>query len=121
MTYEQIVDAVRKTFEFADARTVYEHIAIQVNVVGEGEGIFYFEVADRQCCVEPYDYYDRDGLMITTGKVLMDLCDRKVSMRSCIESGKIRYEGDVRKLELCLGNIILPKPTKKKEEKKNER
>ena len=108
MTYEQIVEMVRKVFENADARTVYEHVAIQVNVIGEGAGAFYFEVADRQCCIEPYDYYDRDGLMTADAKVLKDLCEGKISMRSCIESGKIRYEGDVRKLELCLGNIKLP-------------
>lgn len=107
MTYEQIVEMVRKVFEYADARNIYEHIAFQVNVEGEGEGIFYFEVADRQCVIEPYDYYDRDGLITTTGKVLSDICHQKCTMRSCIESGKLRFEGDVRKLELCLGNIKL--------------
>jgi hypothetical protein len=107
MTYEQIVEMVRKVFEFADARNIYEHIAFQVNVYGEGEGIFYFEVADRQCCIEPYDYYDRDGLFTTTAKVLKDICEKKCTMRSCIENGKMRFEGDVRKLEVCLGNLKL--------------
>ena len=107
MTYEQIVEMVRKVFEFADARNIYEHIAFQVNVIGEGEGIFYFEVADRQCVIEPYDYYDRDGLLITSAKVLSDVCHKKYTLRSCIENGKMRFEGDVRKLELCLGNIKL--------------
>lgn len=107
MTYEQIVDMVRKVFEYADARNIYEHIAFQVNVIGEGEGIFYFEIADRQCCIEPYDYYDRDGLFTTTGKILKDICEKKCTMRSCIENGKMRFEGDVRKLEVCLGNIKL--------------
>ena len=107
MTYEQIVEMVRKVFEFADARNIYEHIAFQVNVIGEGEGIFYFEVADRQCVIEPYDYYDRDGLLTTSAKVLSDVCHKKYTLRSCIENGKMRFEGDVRKLELCLGNIKL--------------
>ena len=107
MTYEQIVDMVRKVFENADARMVYEHVAIQVNVIGEGEGIFYFEVADRQCCIEPYDYYDRDGLMITDAKVLKDLCTKKMTFREGLDNGKIRYEGNFRKLELCLNNIKL--------------
>lgn len=107
MTYEQIVDMVRKVFENADARTVYEHVAIQVNVVGEGEGIFYFEVADRQCCVEPYDYYDRDGLIITDAKTLCDLCNKKVTMSESLKNGTIKYDGDYRKLKLCLANIKL--------------
>jgi len=108
MTYEQIVEAVRKEFEYADARTVFEHVAIQVNVIGEGEGIFYFEIADRQCCVEPYDYYDRDGLLITSGQVLLDICEKKYSFREALETGRFRYEGDMRKLELCMDNIKLP-------------
>jgi len=107
MTYEQIVDMVRKVFENADARTVYEHVAIQVNVVGEGEGIFYFEVADRQCCVEPYDYYDRDGLIITDAQTLRDLCSKKVTMSESLRNGTIKYDGDYRKLKLCLANIKL--------------
>lgn len=105
MRYEDIVYTVRKTFENADARNIFEHIAIQVNVEGEGEGIFYFEVAERHICVEPYDYYDRDLLMITTGQVLMDLCDKKYSMRSAIEDGRIKVYGNERKLNLCLDNI----------------
>ena len=107
MTYEQIVDMVRKVFENADARTIYEHVAIQVNVVGEGEGIFYFEVADRQCCVEPYDYYDRDGLIITDAQTLRDLCSKKVTMSESLRNGTIKYDGDYRKLKLCLANIKL--------------
>ncbi len=108
MKYEDIVYAVRKTFENADARAVFEHVAIQVNIEGEGEGIFYFEVAERHICVEPYDYYDRDILMITTGQVLLELCDKKYSMRRAIEEGKIRVMGDERKLRLCLENIKVP-------------
>ena len=107
MTYEDIVYTVRKTFENADARGVFEHVAIQINVEGEGEGIFYFEVAERHICVEPYDYYDRDLLMTTTGQVLLDLCEKKYSMRSAIEDGKIRVMGNERKLNLCLDHIKL--------------
>ena len=107
MTYEQIVDMVRKVFENADARTVYEHVAIQVNVIGEGAGAFYFEVADRQCCIEPYDYYDRDGLIITDAQTLRDLCSKKVTMSESLRDGTMKYDGDYRKLKLCLANIKL--------------
>ena len=55
MTYEELVLRVRDVYENADAREVFEHIAVQVNVEGEAAGAFYLEVADRQVCVEPYD------------------------------------------------------------------
>ena len=107
MTYEDIVYMVRRTFENADARRVLEHVAIQVNVTGEGEGIFYVEVAERHVCVEPYDYYDRDCLLIIPGEAIMDLCEKKVSLKKSIESGVVQFYGDERKMNLCLTKIKL--------------
>jgi len=121
MTYEEIVYAVRNLFENADARAIHEHIAVQVNIVGEGAGIFYFEVAERQCCVEPYDYYDHDCLLTTTGDVLLEICKKKSGMRRGIEEGTIQFEGNMKKLHLCLDNIVLPDSQKsKKKETKND-
>lgn len=107
MTYEDLVYTVRKTFENADARRVLEHVAIQVNVTGEGEGIFYVEVAERQICVEPYDYYDRDCLLIIPSPIVLELCNKQYTLKSAIASGKIQFFGDERKMNLCLSKIKL--------------
>lgn len=105
MTYEEMFYVVRKTFENSDARRVLEHVAIQVNVTGEGEGIFYVEVAERQICVEPYDYYDRDCLLIVPSNVVMDLCEKKYTLKSAIANGLVQFYGDERKMNLCLSKI----------------
>ena len=105
MTYEDLVYMVRNVFENADARRVLEHVAIQVNITGEGQGIFYFEVAERHACVEPYDYYDRDCLLIIPSNVVVELCERKYTLRSAIESGIVEFYGDKRKMYLCLDKI----------------
>ena len=107
MTYEDLVYKVRRVFENADARKVLEHVAIQVNITGEGEGIFYVEVAERHICVEPYDYYDRDCLLIIPSAVVVDLCEKKYSLKSSIESGLVKFYGDQRKMNLCLSKIKL--------------
>ena len=107
MTYEDIVYMVRRVFENADARRVLEHVAIQVNVTGEGEGIFYVEIAERQICVEPYDYYDRDCLLIIPSQVVKALCEKKYTLRSVIENGTVEFHGDERKMKLCLSKIKL--------------
>ncbi|MCR4599084.1 MAG: SCP2 sterol-binding domain-containing protein [Acetatifactor sp.] len=107
MTYEDLVYRVRRVFENADARKVLEHVAIQVNITGEGEGIFYVEVAERHICVEPYDYYDRDCLLIIPSAVVVDLCEKKYSLKSSIESGLVQFYGDQRKMNLCLSKIKL--------------
>ena len=105
MTYEDIVYMVRKVFENADARRVLEHVAIQVNVTGEGEGILYVEIAERHICVEPYDYYDRDCLLIMSSATAKDLCEKKYTLRSSIANGLVQFYGDERKMKLCLDKI----------------
>lgn len=105
MTYEDVIYMVRKVFENADARRVLEHVAIQVNVTGEGEGIFYVEIAERQVCVEPYDYFDRDCLLIMSSETVKDLCEKKYSLRESIESGLVQFYGDKRKMYLCLDKV----------------
>ena len=46
MTYEELVEKARNTYGKADAGKIKEHVAIQFNVTGEAEGIFYLEIAD---------------------------------------------------------------------------
>ena len=108
MTYEEIVDHVRHMYENADARSIFEHIAIQVNIVGEGAGAFYVEVAERHICVEPYDYRDRDGLITAQADDLMELAMRKITFDEAIASGKIQYVGNVDKIKK-LANVKFKK------------
>lgn len=100
MTYEELVLRVRDVYENADAREVFEHIAVQVNVEGEAAGAFYLEVADRQVCVEPYDYYDRDILVTVDTRVLLDLLDKRLGYREAIDNGMLRIEGNIVKFGL---------------------
>lgn len=105
MTYEEMVYMVRRNFENYDARRVLEHVAIQVNVTGEGEGIFYIEIAERHICVEPYDYYDRDCLLVLSGEVVRELCEKKYTLKNAIAEGLVQFYGDERKMNLCLDKI----------------
>ena len=112
MTYQEIVMTVREGFENADARRIFEHLAVQCDIVGEGAGSFYIEVADRMATVEPYDYVDRDGKLIADGQTLIDLAMNRLSWRDAIESGKLKWEGNKEKLKLLV-EIKLKKPSKK--------
>lgn len=98
MTYEEIVSMVRDNMENADAREIFEHIAFQINITGEGSGAFYIEVAERSVCVEPYDYYDRDGLVTADAKAILDIATGKIGINESIERGFIQFEGNPNKL-----------------------
>ena len=105
VTYEQIVKKVRKTFENADAREVFEHVAIEVDIVGEGAGAFYFEVAERTCLVEPYNYYNHDGRIVATADVILKLAAKKMKLRDAWLNGDIKYEGNEVKFQLLLDKV----------------
>ncbi len=98
MTYEDIVEAARSVFENADARMIFDHIAVQVNIHGEGAGAFYMEVADRSICIEPYDYYDRDGTVDTDGQTILDICNGVITLNEAVESGRFVLYGNDDKL-----------------------
>lgn len=98
MTYEEIVETARSIFENADARMIFDHIAVQVNIHGEGAGAFYMEVADRSICIEPYDYYDRDGMVDTDGQTILDICNGLITLDEAVESGRFILYGNDEKL-----------------------
>lgn len=111
MTYEEIVDKVRDDFENADARSIYEHVALQVNIEGEAEGIFYIEIANREISVEPYDYYDKDGLVVTTAQTVSDIIDGLIPSREAYAKGLLEIKGDMDKVKL-FENIVFPSEKK---------
>ncbi len=112
MEYYEIVDRVRDGLENADAREVFEHVAVQVNITGEGEGKFYVEIAARQGCVEPYEYFDRDGLLIGDAETLIAIADGSMNILEAMKNGKLRVEGNWEKLKLLYKVRIKP-PLKK--------
>ena len=56
------------------------------------------EVADRSICIEPYDYYDRDGMVDTDGQTIMDICNGIITLDEAIESGRFVLYGNEEKL-----------------------
>lgn len=105
MTYEEVVESVRKTFEKSDARNVFEHVAIEVDIVGEAAGAFYIEVAQRFATVEPYNYYDHDGLVKASAQTLVDIAEGRLGVKEAIDKGCLEYSGDIRKLNMCLEKL----------------
>lgn len=108
MTYEDVVYEVRKTFEYADARRIYEHIAFEIDLVGEITGAMYFEVSNRECVIEPYNYYDNDGVIIASAEVLIKLARLELHLKEAIDKGLLEFRGNEKKMKMCLENIRLP-------------
>jgi len=95
MTYESIVETVREKFGKVDVSSVPGVLAYQFNIEGKVNGIFYVEIKDGQVHVEPYEYYDRNAIIIMNGTNLLKLINGKLDPVAAFTTGKLKVEGDI--------------------------
>lgn len=95
MTYESVVLAARKKFLNCDVSAVQGTLAFQINLVGKVEGIFYIEIKDGQVHVEPYEYYDRNAILIINATNFTKLINGKLDPVIAFTTGKLKVEGDI--------------------------
>lgn len=97
MTYEEIVQTAKDILLKKDVSGFEGHLAVQVDVTGEGEGAFYIELKDGQLFVEPYDYVDRDCRLIASADTLTKLVTNKLDAVLAFTTGKLKVEGSIDK------------------------
>lgn len=97
MTYEELVEQVKEEAKKADVSEINEHIAYQINIEGEASGAFYIEINDGKVNVEPYEYYDRDALIITSAENMLKIMKGSLNPVAAFLSHKIKVEGDLGK------------------------
>ena len=115
MTYEEIVEHAKLIVEKKDVSKNNGHLAVQIDITGEGAGCFYVELKDKQLHVEPYDYKDRDCKIIASADVLTKLVTGKYDAVASFMAGKLKVEGSVEKaLEFAQ---LLKSPDKKTKKK----
>lgn len=115
MTFADFFYEVKGKFMGADVSDIHEHLAYQFNIEDEeAGGAFYVEVKDGVLYVEPYEYYDRDAMFISTPEVFRKIADGEMDPVWAFTTQKLRVEGNIDKA-LKLNDII---QRKKKEAKK---
>ena len=112
MNYEELVKKAKQATKKMDVSTINEHIAVQIDVVGEGEGAFYVEVADGKVSVEPYEYYDNDCKVTASADVISALFAGKLNVDEALANGSVSVEGDGGKA-LAIVNALKVAPEKK--------
>lgn len=116
MTYEELVQSVKDIYANADAGNVKEHVAIQCNIEGEAEGALYIEFSEGNIDVQPYEYYDRDVILILSAANLLEIAAGKKDLLEAYHANEVSVWGDLDKV-VEMKKVILPK---KKEEKNVE-
>lgn len=105
MTYEEIFDTSKKLIMKSDVSGVDGHLAVQIDIEGEGEGAFYIELKDHELHVEPYEYYDRDCKFIISGDNFLKLAEGKLDPVAAFFDGRLKIEGSIDKA-LEFKNIV---------------
>lgn len=100
MRYEELVENVRKATKKVRVSKAVGHVAFQFNVEGEAAGAFYLEIADGKVNVEPYEYYDRDIIIVTSADVIMQMAEGTMQPRAAYSNGKLKVYGDVVQLDV---------------------
>lgn len=95
MKYEELVENVKKAVKKSKVSKTVGHVAFQFNVEGEAEGAFYLEIADGKINVEPYEYYDRDVIIVTSAEVIMQMLEGKEQPRVAFTKDLIKVHGNV--------------------------
>lgn len=94
MNYEELVINVKKSLKETKVSKTVGHAAFQFNVEGEAEGAFYLEISDGKIYVEPYEYYDRDVIIITTADTIMQMVEGKLHPRVAYAKELLKVYGD---------------------------
>ncbi len=112
MTYEELVKKTKQTVKKIDTEAITEHMAIEFDIEGEGEGAFYVELDTGKAEVEPYEYYDSDCNVRLDAEALTELLAGKLDVSSAIDDEYITVEGDAGKLE-AFAEVLKAIPVKK--------
>ncbi len=119
MKYEEIVAKVKKAYAKADTALVDEHLAVQVDVTGEGEGAFYIEVADGKINVEPWEYLDHDFKIQCSAEEIVAIAEGKKKLSEEVEAGNVYVSRNVDKVAVF--DLIVAKKGAKKAAAKTEK
>lgn len=119
MTYQEIFEKTKENVMQCDVCKIQGHLAVQIDITGEGEGAFYIELKDGQLFVEPYEYYDHDCKFIISAKNFFKLIDGSLNPVAAFTLGKLKVEGNIDKAlefqKIC--DAVKVKPNKKSDKK----
>ena len=97
MTFWDYYEKLKKIFMSADVSKLGGDMAMQINLTGEGEGIFYAEYNGGKLSVEPYSYDDRDAMLIADAKDFLKIAEGKMDPIQAYFTGKLKVEGNLDK------------------------
>lgn len=109
MTFFEMFDAAKAGFAKADASSLCDHVAVQIEVTEEGAGVFYVEAADGVLNVQPYDYRDNTASITLPNSTLFALLRRETTLPEAVAAGLATVEGCMESAAKLFATVPAPK------------
>lgn len=122
-SFDNFVESVKRLVKKIDSSVVKEHLAVEFDIEGKGEGAFYVEFNKDSVESEAYEYYDRDIRIRCSADIAKKLLNAKISLKEAVESKKAIVEGEAEKLLIFEKYIKIKEKvsTKNKKNLKNKK
>lgn len=101
-SYEDAVSAAKKKTAAANVSKLKYPVALNVELNGAADGIFYIYVADGKISVEPYKYDDYDVYMRADAEAFLDVMNGKKNIYDALADGSIKIDGNTKKAILIV-------------------
>lgn len=109
MTFFEMFDAAKAGLANADVSGLNGHIAIQIEVTGDGCGIFYAEITDGVLNVQPYDYHDNTAAVTLPLNTLFALLRRELVLTQAVAQEKAFVTGCMESAAKLFAAVPAPK------------
>ncbi len=106
VTLNNAVEATRKNVSGAHLSKIKYPIAVNVELNGSAEGIFYIFVSDGKIAVEPYKYDDYDVYIRADADEFMSVMNGKKNIYDALADGLIKIDGNTKKAVLFIHAVL---------------
>lgn len=107
LTYASVVDAAKKRAAAADISRIKYPIAVNFELKGSAEGIFYAVISDGKVNVEPYKYDDYDVYIEADAAELLNVLNGKKNIYDALADGTVTFGNCNLKKTILFINAVL--------------
>lgn len=100
LTYDGIVELAQKKFKAANITGIKYPIAVNVELSGACEGVFYVYMDEAKIAVEPYLYNDYDVYVRADAETLAKVLEGKMNIYDALSTSDVKIDGMVKKAVL---------------------
>lgn len=101
-SYEDAVSAAKKKMASANISRLKYPVALNVELNGTADGIFYIYVVNGSFSVEPYKYDDYDVYMRADAETFLEVMNGQKNIYDALADGSIKIDGNTKKAILIV-------------------